>query len=144
MKSTARVVINGEPCSNATWNPQHSVVGLPYISCMASETLTGIANVSVYVAGQKSLLLMTDSLDAAGVRTVCQESEKKSDVDLDTGEVTSFWGRSEPAGELCAPCQEGSFCKSGSYEVPISLSGHFMVELDISKSTADSSSVVRV
>ena len=131
VESLARVFINGEQCDNAQWHRQHDVVGLPYVSCTARETVVGIANVSLFVAGQQSSFLITESLDAAGVRAVCKESTDKADLNLLTGKQLGYWGRNEPVGELCAPCQAGSLCQTGTYESPTSLSGYFMVELDV-------------
>ena len=130
--STAIVNINGYPCDNALWNRQHEEVGLPYISCTARETIAGVANISLFVAGQHSSFVITEILDTAGVRTICQESKNEVDLDLETGKALGYWGRREPVGELCAPCQAGSLCNQNSYDNPMSLAGYYMVELDIS------------
>jgi len=132
--SEATVFINDEPCDDALWNRQHEIVGLPFVSCRARETVAGIANVSLFVAGQQSSFIISGEVDAAGVRTVCQESKKEKDVDLKTGRPLEYWGRNEPVGELCTPCQDGSLCDTRTYTAPTSLSGYYMVELDISKS----------
>ena len=140
VESEAIVLINGEPCDNALWNRQHEEVGLPYVSCAARETIAGVANISLFVAGQQSSFIITELLDTAGVRTVCQESKNKADLDLNTGKALGYWGRNEPVGELCTPCQEGSLCAQDSYGSPTSLSGYYIVELDISNKVTDQAS----
>ena len=135
--SEATVFINGEPCDDALWNRQHETVGLPFVSCRARETVAGIANVSLFVAGQQSSFIITDAVDAAGVRTVCQESKDAKDINLKTGVAMEYWGRNEPVGELCTPCQDGSLCDTRTYSAPTSLSGFYMVELDVSNSLID-------
>merc|ERR1711871_1645459 len=59
VKSPASVEINGQECLNAEWKRQHPRLGLPYISCEAQRTITGISNVSVFVAGQQGEYLMS-------------------------------------------------------------------------------------
>ena len=137
VESTATVRINDYPCENALWHRQHDEVGLPYVSCTAKETVTGVANVSLFVAGQQSSFIITEGFESAGVRTVCHESKKEADLDLETGKALAYWGRREPVGELCAPCQEGSLCNANSYDSPTSLAGYFIVELDISNKVTD-------
>ena len=136
VESVASIRINGEICDDALWHRQHDVVGLPYVSCRAKETVAGIANVSLHVAGQTSSFLISKSLKAAGVRTVCRESRNSADLNLETGRAIGYWGRNEPVGEICAPCQDGSFCSTGTYKAPESLAGYYMVELDISNKNA--------
>jgi hypothetical protein len=131
VQSFAKVEINGETCDNAQWHSQHDVVGLPFIACDARRTLVGIGNVSVYVAGQQGHFFIGNSLETAGVSSVCVSSSREEDIDLETGNSVEWWGRNEPAGELCAKCQTGSLCQSGTYEAPISLAGFYVVDLDI-------------
>jgi hypothetical protein len=136
VKSAASVQINGEECKNAQWNSQHDVEGLPYISCDAQRTITGISNVSVFVAGQQGEFFVSDSIEDAGVRSVCMQSKKEADTDLLTGKTVTYWGRSEPVGELCAECQFGTLCEGGTYKAPQALAGFFIVDLDITATSA--------
>ena len=53
-------------------------------------------------------------------------------MNRETGQARAYWGRNQPVGELCAPCQDGSFCRTATYDAPISLSGYFISELDVS------------
>ena len=78
------------------------------------------------------------------MRAVCKESTDKADLDLLTGKQLGYWGRNEPVGELCAPCQAGSLCQTGTYEPPTSLSGYFMVELDVGNKISGEASAKRV
>ena len=128
--SDVSVSINGEACDNALWHREHPVKGLPYVTCSARRTITGIANVSVSVAGQSSNIVIASSVAAAGVRTVCRE--EVSDVDLVTGQAQEFWGRNEPVGELCAKCVDGLACQDATYSVPFSIQKYYIVDLDVS------------
>jgi len=128
--SDASIQINGEECDNAKWHREHPVRGLPYISCSARRTITGIANASVFVAGQSSNILIASSSAAAGVRTICREAA--SDIDLETGQAQEYWGRNEPVGELCTKCVEGLSCQDNTYNEPFSIKNYYMVDLDIS------------
>ena len=126
------MLINGKICNNAKWKPRHKDKGLPYISCDAQTTITGISNVQVVVANQTGDLIITQNIDdESGMRAVCLPSGKSEDQDNSTGQFLEYWGRHEPIGELCAPCQPGTKCYSGSYEAPRALNGFFIVDLDI-------------
>ena len=135
--SNALVIIDGEPCKSegkdyATWFPEHPVKGLPYISCKALQTMAGIANISVFVAGQQSRIVPIKSVSRAGVRSVCKDSELEEDIDLKTGQSKAYWGRIDPARELCTACREGSGCMSDTYAPPFSTAEFYIQKLDIS------------
>jgi hypothetical protein len=135
--SPATVFIDNEECKakgedHAIWLPEHPVKGLPYISCVARDTMAGIVNISVFVAGQQSRIIQVESISRAGVRSICKPSTKEKDLDLKTGQPKEFWGRIEPARELCTPCPEGSGCNDDSYDPPFSVANFFIQELDIS------------
>jgi hypothetical protein len=138
--SDAKVMINNEECLNAKWYREHPIKGLPYISCNAQRTVAGVANVSVTVAGQTSNIVEIDSVERAGVRTVCKESSKESDIDLKTGKVKSYWGRNDPAGELCTICPEGASCIN-DYQEPKSIGSWYVQDLDISGGNGASDSI---
>ena len=134
--SYAEVKINGEKCEDAQWNPLHPTEGLPFIRCIPKMTLTGISNISVFVAGQQGEFRISDDIQSAGVRAICKASTKLSDIDQVTGKPLTYWGRSEPAGELCAECQEGTLCEPETYNAPIALAGYYIVDLDITATSA--------
>ena len=135
--SKAVVFVDGVECKSkgqehATWLPEHPIKGLPYISCTATQTMAGINNMSLFIAGQQSRILKIESVTRAGVRSICKASELEEDVDLTTGQSTEFWGRIEPYRELCTKCVNGSGCNDETYDPPFSVTGFYIQELDIS------------
>ena len=148
--STAIVFIDGVECksagqTHATWFPIHKKRGLPYISCTAEQTMAGINNMSLFVAGQQSQILKIESRARAGVRSICKASDKEEDLDIITGQSLEYWGRVEPYRELCTKCVNGSGChtinkrldawdrgNSWEYDPPFAVNGYYIQELDIS------------
>jgi hypothetical protein len=136
--STAIVFIDGKECKaereeHATWLREHPVKGLPYISCTAQQTMAGIANISVFVAGQQSRIIQVSSVQRAGVRSVCKSSTSETEVDIKTGQAQDYWGRIDPRRELCTECPDGSGCNTDeTYDAPFATENFYIQKLDIS------------
>jgi hypothetical protein len=128
------VRLGGKVCRNATWQPQHSTNGRPYITCTPPAGVAGSKSLSFDVGestGKEepvngSLLYSK----ASEIFAVCMSGE----TDLSTGKTQTYYGRpcngrersldasksvlrtnpcasaGSGGGEVCLPCPTGATC----------------------------------